>query len=574
MGRPSDKHRKALLAAESGTIRKPWGDRVRVALVYPNYYAVGMASLGFQTVYQQLNALEHVVCERAFLPPEEQAGPLVSLESGKPLADFDCLAFSIAYENDYSNVLTILEKTGLPLLATRRGASLPLPLILAGGVSVFLNPEPIADFFDCLLLGEAEALLSAFFTRFDPSQDRRQFLLAAAREILGVYVPCFYEPRYAQDGTLSAFTTTEDVPATIHRVRAEDISAFSTHSTVVTSQTSFEDAFLIEVSRGCPHGCRFCAAGYVFRPPRFRPLPQLCEAMEHGAGLSGKIGLLGAAVSDLPELRDLCDFGRQHDLQLSFSSLRADALDESLVTALKTGRLKTATIAPEAGSQRLRQVINKGLDETTILKAAEMLVNSGIPNLKLYFMIGLPTEMEEDVVAIIELVKKIKHHFLRSSQARGRMGEITISLNSFVPKPFTPFQWVAMEEISTLKNKIKTIQSNLRKIPNVRVNADVPRWAQIQALLSRGDRRVAQLLLAAHANQGNWPQVFKTAALNPSFYIHRERPMEELLPWDCIDQGLDKMFLWNEYQRALQAKETKPCPADPEKCQICGVCRK
>ena len=341
----------------------------------------------------------------------------------------------------------------------------------------------------------------------------------------------------------------------------------------MTPHTTFEDAYLIEVSRGCPHGCRFCAAGYVYRPPRFRPLPRLLHAMQQGADRSSKVGLLGAAVSDLPGLKALCNFGSQHHLQLSFSSLRADALDEPLIAALKSGRLKTATIAPETGSERMRRVINKGLNEAAILDAAEKLVANGIPNLKLYFMVGLPTETDEDVVAIVALVKKIKHRFLSSSRARGHMGTITVSLNAFVPKPFTPFQWAAMDEVSVLKQKIKRIKTDLKKVANVRVHADVPRWAHIQALLSRGDRRVAQLLLLAHQKEGNWPQTFKNSPLNPAYYVHRERHRDELLPWDFIEHGLDKDFLWNEYQRALKAKETLPCPADPENCKICGVCK-
>ncbi len=571
MASPVDKQRKARLDAEIGTIRKAWRDNVRVALVYPNHYEVGMASLGFQTVYRLLNEMDHVVCERAFLPEPTDAGPVISFESGRPLREFDCLAFSISFENDYANVLTILEKAGLPLLAAQRSVS--LPLLIAGGVSCFLNPEPIAAFFDCFLLGEAEALLSPFFMRFDPQADREQFLLEAARDLPGVYVPHFYQDSYHQDGTLSAFAPLTAVPDKVRSVHAVDISRFTTESTVVTPHTSFENAHLIEVSRGCPHGCRFCAAGYVYRPPRFRPLPELIQAMARGAARTDKIGLLGAAVSDLPDLKALCDFGSRQEVQLSFSSLRADALDESLIGALKTGRLKTATIAPETGSERMRRVINKGLDEASILAAAENLVANGIPNLKLYFMIGLPTESSEDIADLITLVKKIKHRFLSSSRARGHMGEITVSLNSFVPKPFTPFQWEPMEEVGALKSKIKKVKSDLKQVANVRVHADVPRWAQIQALLSRGDRRVAQLLLTAHRNQGNWPQTFKASPINPAFYIYRKRSREELLPWDFIDQGLAKTFLWKEYERALQGKETLPCPADPQRCKICGVCK-
>lgn len=572
MASSSDKQRKAWLDAEIGTIRKQWQNRLRVALVYPNHYAVGMANLGFQTVYRLLNAMDHVVCERAFLPEQEPGpeGP-VTLESGRPLRAFDCLAFSISFENDYNHVLTILHQAGLPLSSAQRGAS--LPLTVAGGVSCFLNPEPIAPFIDCFLIGEAEALLGPFFTLFDPARDRKRFLMEAARDLPGVYVPAFYADRYRADGTLAALTPVQEVPALVRRAYAADIGSFDTDSVVVTCHTSFADAHLVEVSRGCPHGCRFCAAGYVYRPPRFRPSAALIRSMDKGMGRTAKIGLMGAAVSDLPDLKALCDFGARNHLQLSFSSLRADALDETLIAVLKGGRVKTATIAPEAGSERLRRVINKGLDEATILRAAEELVAGGIPNLKLYFMVGLPTETDADVADLVALVKRIKHHFLRASRTRGRMGEITVSLNSFVPKPFTPFQWVAMDEAALLKRKIKTIKAGLKSVANVRVHADVPRWAHIQALLARGDRRVAQLLRRALENGGNWPQIFKQAPLNPAFYVERERAREEVLPWDFIDHGLDKAFLWREYQRARNARPTPPCPVDARHCQVCGVCR-
>jgi radical SAM family uncharacterized protein len=572
MASRSDTLRKQRLAAETGTIRKPWSGHLRVALVYPNVYRVAMANLGFQSVYRLLNAMDHVLCERAFLPESEDGeAPVVSLESGRRLLDFDCVAFSLSFENDYPNVLSLLQKTALPLPSALRGTS--LPLVLAGGVAVFLNPEPLAPFFDCFLLGEAETLIHPFFEHYDPARDRRSMLIELAGRVPGLYVPAFYTAQYAADGTLKSFAPTQPVPEKVQRVYAADLHAQGTHSTVVTPHTGFEDAFLIEVSRGCPHGCRFCAAGYLYRPPRTRPLPLLLEELRQGAAQTRKIGLLGTAVSDLPDLQTLCAQGRQMDLQLSFSSLRADALNDDLVQALKSGRLKTATIAPETGSERMRRVINKGLSEEDILSAAEKLVTGGIPNLKLYFMVGLPTETEEDIEALITLVKRIKHRFLSSSQARGRMGTITVSLNCFVPKPFTPFQWSAMDEMAELKRKIKKIKSALDKLANVRVNADVPRWAHLQALLSRGDRRVADLLLQAHENNGNWPQTFKAAALNPGFYVHRQRYRSELLPWDFIDHGIDKDFLWQEYQRAREAKTTKPCPMDPAHCRTCGVCR-
>jgi radical SAM superfamily enzyme YgiQ (UPF0313 family) len=574
MASESEKLRKSRLDAETGRVGKSWRGHTRVVLVYPNTYPVAMANLGFQTVYRILNAMDRVLCERAFLPDSEAGAdaPVRSLESGRPLSDFDCIAFSISFENDYDNVLTIFQKAGLPLPSASRGAS--LPLIVAGGVACFLNPEPLALFFDCFLLGEAETMLAPFFEGFDPAQDRQALLRDLVHVTPGLYVPAFYRDAYNNDGTLQALTPiVSGIPERVRRVYTPHLQLWNTQSTIVTPHTSFEDAFLLEVSRGCSHGCRFCSAGFIYRPPRHRPAAQLLKSMQAGARLSKKIGLMGAAVSDLPDLESLCAFGQAQDLQLSFSSLRADALDDRIIAALAAGRLKTATIAPETGSERMRRVINKGLTEDDILAAAEKLVAGGIPNLKLYFMVGLPTETDDDVAAVGVLVKKIKHHFLRSSRTRGRMGTITVSLNAFVPKPVTPFQWAAMDELAILKKKMKTVTQGLRKVANVRVNTDVPRWAVIQGLLARGDRRVGRMLLAANQPGGSWSRVMKTASLNPAFYLHRERAGHEVFPWEFIDHGIDRNFLWNEYRRALAAKTTAPCPMTPDTCHICGVCK-
>ncbi len=562
-----------MMKSEIGTIRKQWKGRIKVALVYPNTYHVGMSNLGFQTVYDLLNKIDHVVCERSFLPEDSgpAAGRIVAIESGSPISDFDIIAFSVSFENDYPNLLTILERAGIPLRSDDRGT--PHPLVIAGGIAFFSNPEPVSPFIDCFLIGEAEAILPRFFDTASPdllSQNRRSCLKTLARNVPGAYVPAFYSTTYNPDGTVCAIEPVCDVPVKIERMYMKDLSSVPTCSAIITTDTTFDRTFLIEVGRGCPHGCRFCSTGFVYRPPRFRPFSLLDKCLQQGASMTDKIGLVGAAVSDLPDINKLCGQALEKDTRISFSSLRADALSPELLSILRQNKVKTATIAPDAGSERMRKVINKGITEEDVLNAAENLVASGIPNLKLYFMIGLPTETMDDVEAIVLLCKQIKHRFLKSSRIRKRIGEITVSLNSFIPKPFTPFQWIAMDEMHSLKKKIKKIKDGLKRVANVRVHSDIPRWAYIQALLSCGDRKVAQILLLANQNRGNWPKTLKASPVNPDFYVHRERSLDELLPWDFIDHGINKSFLKQEHKRALQGKTSPPCPI--ESCNICGVC--
>ncbi|MCP3953019.1 MAG: radical SAM protein [Desulfobacterales bacterium] len=570
MARKTVKRTQKPVRGESGVVRKQHADRLTVALVYPNTYPVGMSSLGFLTVYRLLNGFDRVVCERAFLPDgkDDPDRGIQTVESRKLIGEFDIVAFSLSFENDYPAILTLLEKAGLPLESSDRGT--PHPLVVAGGVACFLNPEPIAAFFDCFLLGEAEIVLPRFLDTYEPGADRPGNLVQIARHVPGAYIPAFYTPLYRKDGTLKGRRVTAGAPRTIKPPRLKELADEPAFNSIIARDTTFKNTYLLEVARGCPHGCRFCSAGFVYRPPRFQSLAALKKCLARAAERTSRVGLVGTAVSDLPYLDEVCRFATEKGLQVSFSSLRADALDDSLVKTLHASKVKTATIAPDAGSERMRRIINKGLTEAQILKATKTLVAGGIPNLKVYFMVGLPWETESDVLAIIELTGKIKQQFLESSRKMKKIGSITVSLNPFVPKPFTPFQWCPMDSRKSLQAKIKTIRKALQKIPNVRIQAENLRWSYIQALLARGDRQVAELLKLAHACNGNWSHTFKETAVDPDFYITRERSTDERLPWEFIDHGLKMAFLVKEYQRASAGKTSVDCPLD--NCHLCGIC--
>ncbi len=566
MARRSPQKPRSRPPVERGAIRKPWTQRCRIALVYPNTYRVGMSNLGFQTVYRLFNDLEGVLCERVFLPTQPHDIPR-SVESNQPLERFHIIAFGVSFENDFPGVLHILERAGLPLAATDRGS--PHPLVVAGGVACWLNPEPIAPFIDVFLLGEAEVFIGDFVTAWRPDAPRTDLLLRIATTVAGAYVPAFYEVNYHPDGRIQRFAPTADVPERIRPPQVTDLNRHPTRTAVLTGQTSFDDTILVEIGRGCPHGCRFCAAGFLYRPPRFRDTASLVETIRTGAQWTRRIGLVGAAVSDLPGIENLCRIPSLSALRFSFSSLRADALSPTLIETLRKNRVKTATIAPDAGSERMRRVINKGITESQILSAAENLVAGGIPNLRLYFMIGLPTETGGDIVAIIDLCSAIRERWLAASRRQGRIGTIQISINSFVPKPVTPFQWAPMEEKGLLTQKIKILRKAFQPVPNTRVKVESLKDSILQAVLSRGDRRLSGVL--KHFRGGKpWHGAFAAEALNPGFYAHRERALEEILPWQFIDHRLDVGFLRREYARALASTPSPPCPGD--NCTRCGVC--
>lgn len=558
---------------------REWGHRWPVALVYPNVYEVGMSNLGFQAVYHLLNRHPDLTCERAFLPPgdlwpeyQRTGTPILSLESQRPLTDFAAIAFALPYEADYPQILKILDQAKVPLLADERGPN--LPIVVGGGVTAFLNPEPLAPFLDAFFLGEGEGQVDNFFqflaTGWKSGQDRSQLLRELAAQQPGAYVPAGYRPEYQDDGTLAAFIPAPGFPAQVKAIHPADLDGHPCYSRLIAPASEFGQMFLVEVGRGCGRGCRFCAAGFIYRPPRQRSQAELARQIEIGLEQRHKIGLMGAAVSDHPAIHDICRQVVTAGGQLGISSIRADSTDRELFDLLARGGIKTIALAPEAGSERLRWVINKGLTEAQLTTAVINLYQAGIPYLRLYFMVGLPTETREDVQDIARLVKRLKHAMVKSSQGRKRLAGITVSLHSFVPKPFTPFQWAPLLNLPELKDRIQLVKRQLKGSSQVRVHADLPKWAYVQALLARGDRRVAQMLLAAHRAGGNWTAALRHSPLNPDFFVLRPRSPEELFPWDFIDHGVQKAYLWEEYQRALAGQETPPC--DPQVCRRCGVC--
>ncbi len=552
---------ETILERETGYVKKVWGTYNTVCLAYPNYYRTGMANLGFQTVYKIFNEQPSFLCERVFLPlPEDEAeyvsgaAEMVSLESQKSIAEFDILAFSISFENDYPHVLKMLELAGISLLSKDRSGK--YPLVIGGGIALTLNPEPLADFFDLFILGEAEEILPQFSRHFEEARrfghDRRKLLLDLQKKIQGVYVPSLYEVKYSVDSKIKSITPLEaELPKKIKINSIKDINAFKTEEVISAPQTEMEDMYLVEVSRGCFHNCRFCAASFIYRPARFRSRDEIVASIDRGLQRKKKIGLVGTAVSEHPELIKICEYIIGENAEVGIGSLRIDQINEKIVELIKANGIETVALAPEAGSQRMRDLLRKEITEEDIIRATELLMEKEISNLRLYFMVGLPKEDQQDIDAIIELTKKIQHHALQYSKGKRKFRRITLSINQFIPKPQTPLQWCALADVNIVGKKIKKIVNAFRNDKQIKIIHDVPKWNYIQALLSLGDRRVGEILLAVHRLDGKWAQALKEVNINPDFYVYRQKQFDEFLPWDIIDLGVSKKMLINQYKKTL-----------------------
>lgn len=547
---------QTLLSQEEGAVRKDWGGRVAIALVYPNTYAVGMSNLGFQTIYWHLNRLPHVVCERVFLPDagdieelQRTADSPFSLESQRPLADFPLIGFSVTYEGDYINVLRLLRLAGIPLRAAERGAR--DPVVLMGGVCAFSNPEPMAPFMDLVAVGEGEELVGELVAAYQEAGGERATFLDAVTALEGVYVPGKYDVDYDADGRLLAVSPRDGAPAVIHKRRLRKVDDFETIAPVRTPNAEYGHMALLEVGKGCGRGCRFCLEGQIYRPVRHRSVAALKETVTALAKDSSRLGLVGACVSDYPWIGDLLNVVQESGMELSISSLRADSLTEELVASLARGGHRTLTVAPEAGTERLRRAIRKEISDEQLYAACEMIRRHGIPHLKCYFMIGQPTETREDVEAIPDLAARLLERLRVLDPAGKPFGRLTLSISSFVPKPWTPFQWAPFDGTTSLESKLEIIKRGVRRFSNVRVLHENPREAFLQALLARGDRRVADFLELAAGCAGDWRRALREWEGDATFYTTRLRSIEERMPWDHFHVRVWKATLIREWKLAL-----------------------
>ena len=569
---PVDRHVR--LAAERRLFTQGPSGPLSVCLVYPNTYAVGMANLGFQALLRILHEDPRVACDRAFLPDGPRAGwprTLRSFEHDRSLRDFDLLAFSLSFETDYVHVLDCLALAGMPVWRRERGPG--TPLVMAGGPATFLNPEPLAEFVDLFLMGEAEEMLGEFLARAAAAPFERDRVLAAAESVRGAYRPDRYTPEYDAAGDLRAFHYDGPGDGRVERRYIANLDGFTTNSEVLTTESVFGDMYLVEASRGCEWGCRFCAAGFMYRPVRYRSADNIRTSMARGLTERGTVGLVGAEMASLPGVAALCQEAAAAGGRASPSSLKADLITPALARALGASGNRSVTVAPEAGSERMRRVINKNLTEAEILRAAEWLVGGGVEALKLYVMVGLPTEAQADVDGIVDLTLKVRARLVGAG--RPRVGRILVSINPFVPKPWTPFQWEPMEDIASLRRKLAHLRRALGAIPGVEVETESPREAYLQTLLSRGDRRVAPILARLQQDPEAWWPTLRTlrregGAVDPDRFVHRALPLEGLLPWDFIDHGIDRRYLLAERRKAFTEMQTPPC--DTATCHTCGAC--
>ena len=561
-----------LRAMEEGAQVYQPGLRHPVAFIYPNVYHLGMSNLGMHILYQMINARGDSACERFFLTERrlieehvKSKTPLLSVETGRPLADFAVLFVMLSFEMDYDNLLTVLDLGNIKLRAAERNER--EPLVIIGGPCATFNPEPLAAVADAFVIGEGEDTVQRILDVIYAASSKAE-RLAQLAQLPGVYVPSFYEAHYHEDGSFAHLTVREGcaAPATIRRQWVREIDNYPHTTAVMTSGTEFEDMYIVEVARGCGRHCRVCMAGDCFRKPRPRQLARIIADIEGRPARTKKVGLMGAAVSDHPQMAELTAYLSEHGIPFSVASMRADMLTEQIAEALAASGLRTMTVAPEAGSARLRAAINKGITEEHVNGAISLAAAKGMRHIKLYYMIGLPGETDEDITETIEMILRMRAQM----DAVGSKGELIISVNGFVPKPFTPYQWAPLCAVRTLKKRFKMLNDGLKKSKHIKLITESLKETVIQAVLARGDRRLGELLLEAHESEQNLKSVLKQHGLDAEEMAEQALALDASLPWQHLDMGVTMDYLRQELARSEQGKFTPMCF---DNCKRCGVCR-
>ena len=569
-------HYQHLRSEEHGAhnnFRKP----NKFALVYPSTYALGMSSLGVQVMYATLNSRADTACERVFIPEPDylrklasQKKALFSFETQTPLNQFDILGFSVSFESDYVNIPRTLELANIPPLAEARTEW--DPLIIAGGINISYNPEPIADFVDVFVVGEAELVihqLMAHFNEWKRSGAPKSELLEILATVPGLYVPHFYDVTYRDDGTIDAVSPKPGISPKIRAVAVPKLDDVETCTHIHTPNTEFSNAHLIEIVRGCGRQCRFCVADYARRWPRHRSVESTLALAERARGITDRIGLVGASISDHPQIDEIATGLVERGFRISCASLRAETVRTPLLDALADSEQGTITIAPEVASEALQKVVNKAIPRERLYHVFEEALKRDILNLRLYFLIGVPHETPADVEAIVDMAKEMRTIVLPHAKRTGRIARISFTISPMVPKPHTPFQWVAMEPPKTIARKLDFLKREINQLGSIKVGSASARLAHQEAAFARGDRRLGKVILEL-AHGVSWNQAFRKHDLAPDFYAIRQRPLHEVNPWDHLDLNVKPQFLQLEFNKHEKGFTTSEC--DTTVCKKCGAC--